>query len=130
MLKNKALWLWVSGFSSLNPELDLSIQSQGLHCHTGFLRDSKTLIKPTIGESEQNTYSQQAGLFPTPLQETKKNGEKEAEIYMLGVAGWMVTFLPLAHKRYVHPESMTVTLLEKTFFTDVIKNFEMRSVLW
>lgn len=38
----------------------------------------------------------------------------------------MVTFQFLACKRYVHPESMTVTLLEKTFFTDIIKDFEMR----
>ena len=97
------------------------MQSPESHYHTGFLMEGKTPIKPTIGESEQNTYSQQAG-SPPPSQ---KKVEEEAEMYMLCAAGWMVTPSPPTHP----PTSKDVSTqnlwlwpyLEKSFFTDVIK---------
>lgn len=46
----------------------------------GFLMEGKTPIKPTTGESEPSTYSQQSG---SPQEGTKR----EAEIHMLGVVG-------------------------------------------
>lgn len=52
--------------------------SPEVHYHTGFLMEGKTPIKPTTGESEQNTYSQQAGSPPPPP--PPKKGEEEAEI--------------------------------------------------
>lgn len=117
--KNKALWLQVSGFLALNPELDISMQSQELHGCTGFLTEGMTPRKPTRGESEQNTYSQQAG---SP--QRKRRGR-----------GWMKDTRLVQWDEGAPPPKKDMSTwnlwlwpyLEKTFFID---GFKLRILKW